>query len=347
MPYLLNTWYMAAWGSELGTERPQGRTILDQPIALFRDADGKAYAMRDRCPHRFAPLSLGTVLDGSLQCPYHGLRFDGDGQCVHNPHGNGAIPKAACVRSYPLVERHSALWIWLGDPTRADESLITDFGSMNQTDFFVGTGHMQIDGNYELETDNILDLSHIEFLHPLLGSEAIKRAKTSLDQTGNTIWSKRLTDNEILPDFLYDAFGVPHGQAVDRWLDCRWDAPSSMLLYVGVTPTGRPRSEGVETPTVHIFTPETATRTHYFFGISFPKAMGPIGAEMAAQHVEALRAPFYHEDKPMIEAQQRRIGDADFLGLKPVMLPGDAAGMRARRVLASLIEAEQMDASSC
>lgn len=107
--YLRNTWYVAGWASDLGAE-PKQRTFLEEPVALFRDADGVAHAITGRCPHRFAPLGHGTVVDGALMCPYHGLRFNGAGHCVHNPHPGGQLPDAN-LQVYPLVERHALLWI--------------------------------------------------------------------------------------------------------------------------------------------------------------------------------------------------------------------------------------------
>jgi hypothetical protein len=104
---------------------------------------------------------MGQLCDGgaSLQCRYHGLRFNGEGQCVFNPHGGGVIPKAAVVKSYFVVERYSAIWIWMGDPDSANDRKIPDMSFLDPQDWAVGTGKMDIDAPYELEIDNILDLS--------------------------------------------------------------------------------------------------------------------------------------------------------------------------------------------
>lgn len=346
MAYLMNTWYVAAWASEVEQGVPFPRTLLDLPVVLFRDDEGVAHALFDRCPHRFAPLSLGKVCDNgrSLACAYHGLRFDGSGACVHNPHGDGRVPAAARTRSFPLVERHSCLWIWFGDPARADPALIPDFSCMDPECWHVGKRYLHARANYVLESDNILDLSHIEFLHPgTLGSDAVKQAVIDVKQTGTTVWSLRQTRNEVMPAFLYDAFGMPQGLPVDRWIDVRWDAPACMLLHSGATPTGRPRSEGHDAMLPHLFTPETTQSTHYWFAISFPKAMGDAGAAMAEAHIDALKVPFSTEDLPVLEAQQRAIGNAEFWSLKPVLLAGDAPAVRARRVLDKLIAAEQAE----
>jgi phenylpropionate dioxygenase-like ring-hydroxylating dioxygenase large terminal subunit len=342
MTYLRNAWTVAAWADELTPGKLLARTLLDETIVLFRGADGRPQALLDRCPHRFAPLSMGQLCDGgaSVQCPYHGLRFDGSGACVHNPHGDGRIPAAAQVRSYPAVERWSAVWIWMGDAARADAALIPEFAFNDPQHWAVGTGSMVVDAPYELEIDNILDLSHIEFMHPLFASEAVRRAEVKCEQDGETVWSKRfMAEDREVPDFIRQVFQVPDGP-VDRWLDVRWNAPASMALWAGGVAHGRPPEQGVVSQQMHCFTPESAQRTHYFYSISFPRAMGPMAEELAAQNVAALRGPFEREDKPIVEAVGRRMAGAALFDLKPVLLPGDAAAVRARRLLQAAIAKE-------
>lgn len=342
MSYLMNTWYVAAWDNEVAEGALLARTLLDRPIVLFRNEEGAVHALADRCPHRFAPLSMGKLCGGAVQCPYHGLEFDGAGACVRNPHGDGAIPKAARVASFPVVERHSLIWIWMGDAAKADPAAIPDFSCLDGETQFVGKRYLHVKANYVLETDNIMDLSHIQFLHgSTLGSDAVAKAETEVKEDGNTVWSLRMTSGEIMPDFLYQAMGVPHGTVVDRWIDVRWDAPANMALFAGAVPTGGTRADGRSTPTCHLFTPETATTSHYWFSISFPKEIGEGGQQIAEAQIDGLKVPFSTEDLPMLEAQQNAMGDAEFWSLKPVLLVGDAGAIRARRVLDRLIAAER------
>jgi vanillate O-demethylase monooxygenase subunit len=290
-------------------------------------------------------LSCGRLLaeKGAVQCGYHGLQFDGSGECVLNPHGDGKIPVAAKVRSYPLVERFSALWIWMGDPDRAEPSRIPDFPCMDPESWYVGKGYLRPRANYQLEVDNILDLSHIEFLHPeSLGSESVKHARTEVRQEGDYVWSLRFIENEVLPDAACDQFGVPRGMRVDRWLDVRWNAPCDLLLLGGATPTGRPRSEGVGLTFTnpHLFTPETRGTSHYWFAMCLPRSDGPQAQEIVSRVVMTFADTFDREDTPMLEKQQESIGEESFWALKPVLLAGDAAGVRVRRLLDNLIQSE-------
>lgn len=342
MNFLKNVWYVAAWDSEVKSGELFKRTLLNQPVLFFRDGGGKVSALQDRCPHRFAPLSMGKHCGDSVQCPYHGLEFDGSGSCTRNPHGDGSIPKAARVMAYPVVEKYSVVWIWMGDPQRADEALIPDFSCMDPEQFYVAKRYLHARANYVLEADNIMDLSHIQYLHPsTLGSDSVSQATSSTEQQGSTIWSYRMTHGEILPEFLYQAFGIESGTVVDRWIDVRWDAPANMLLFAGAVAAGLDRSQGQQTLLPHLFTPETETTTHYWFAFPMPRAMGEVGEHIAEQQVSGLEVPFRTEDLPMLEAQQRMMGDAEFWDLKPVLLVGDAGAVRARRVLDKLIAEER------
>lgn len=212
MSYLRNVWYVAAWASEVKPGQMLTRTLLEERVLMFRDEAGEARALFDQCPHRFAPLSMGKLCDGGryVQCGYHGLQFDGKGACVSNPHG--PVPKAAKVKSYPLVERYSVLWIWMGDPEQADPARIPVFHFMDPEHWYVGQEYLEVDANYVLESDNILDLSHIQYLHPsTLGSGQSGEGKTVVTQEDNSVWSRRFVRDEILPPFLYEAIGIPQG----------------------------------------------------------------------------------------------------------------------------------------
>jgi phenylpropionate dioxygenase-like ring-hydroxylating dioxygenase large terminal subunit len=287
-------------------------------------------------------LHMGKLDAGIIECAYHGLKFDGTGHCVANPHG-GVIPKQAQVKRYPLVERYGMLWIWMGDAEKAVPAAIPHFQSLDPQAWKILRGYSSVAASYLLETDNILDLSHIEFVHPgFFGSEAIRRAKTEVVQEGTTVYSNRLTNSELLPPFLDKAFDA-RGRPVDRWLDTRWNAPALMELDVGATLTGRPRSEGRSAPSCHFFTPETELKTHYFWTQS--RDYSRDDEALDAEIIQGTTYAFEMQDKPIIEAQQASIGDADLMSLRPVLLPGDAAAVRVRKVLEKLIR-EEREASS-
>ena len=161
--YLRNAWYMAAWVKEVPPAGFLSRRLLDRKWLVWRESSGRWAMIEDRCPHRFVPLSRGTFADGRIACGYHGLTFDGTGNCVHNPFG-GDVPPGARVASLPLVEAHGGLWFWPGDAGRADPALIPDFSFINEG-APVERAVYVMGVNYQLIADNLLDLSHAEFLH--------------------------------------------------------------------------------------------------------------------------------------------------------------------------------------
>ena len=333
----MNRWYVAGWADEVRQELVP-RRLLDQPVVLFRRSDGTATALQDRCPHRFAPLHMGRLVDDVIECAYHGLRFDCSGKCTFNPHGNGQIPPRVQVRSYPLIERYRLLWIWMGDAANADPAAIPEFEFLSDPTFQNVKGYTLAQGHYELMTDNIMDLGHIEFLHPgLLGSEAVRKAQTEIVQHGDTVYSNRLTRNEVLPPVLqkwYEAGKRP----VQRWLNVRWDPAATMKLTVGVLPEGDPRESAHESQGCHLMTPANETTTHYFWAQG--RNWGERDPTMDALRLESLRTAFDTQDKPMIEAVQRNMGTTDLDSLRPVMLATDGGPVRARRILKQLIAQE-------
>lgn len=181
---------MAGWSDELG-EQLLSRRMFDQPIVLYRKADGTVAALADRCPHRFAPLSLGTRMGDSVQCGYHGLAFDSTGQCVHHPFSD-KIPAAAKVQSWAVVERHDIIWLWGGDPVNADQALIPDFSMITNSGTVKAVhGYTLIEAPYEFATDNLMDLSHIEFVHKgsFAGAGVIFGGKHQVTEEGNSLRS--------------------------------------------------------------------------------------------------------------------------------------------------------------
>lgn len=339
MPFLSNTWYVAALDHEI-TSEPFARTICGKSVLFFRKSDGACVASSNRCPHRFAPLDKGKIVaDGVVECPYHGLRFDvRSGNCIHNPHGDGRIPKAACVTSYVTVERHGLIWIWLGDKDLARDDQIPDFSFLTANEFRTLRGVIGVESNYELIVDNLMDLSHVEYLHAGgLGSEAIKRGMIEVTQERNTVHSNRWCPDGVAPP-VWDALFDDYGKPVDHWLNMRWDAPALLCLDVGVTPVGASRNEGVWGYFSHFLTPETDTTTHYFWTASRPFKIDDTELDEALSN--AIHHAFVEEDVPMIEGVQRMMGGLRFDELEPVLLQPDVGALRVRRVLKQLIDAE-------
>ena len=339
--YLSNTWYAAAFSAELSTT-PLLRTLLGEPVALYRGASGRAAALHDRCPHRFAPLHKGQVFGDDLRCPYHGLRFNPEGACVHNPLGEGKIPKAACARSFPLAERDGIVWMWWGDEP-ADESTIrrwTEFE--DEANYACVQGYIHVRASFQLVIDNLLDLSHAEFLHPYLATEGFnRRTQYSMEQQGNTVIARNWRPSEPITKLFALAYGDNAPTHVDHLSVVTWEAPSTIRLDIGVTRPGLTPKEGPGSFQAHLLTPETEHSSHLFW--KWARDFRLDDKELSAQLEVTLQQAFETEDEPMIEAQSAYMDGRSLEELKPVLLPTDSASLRSRRVLKQLID-QQADA---
>jgi vanillate O-demethylase monooxygenase subunit len=123
MSFVKNLWYVAAWSHELNHEKPIGRTIIREPIALYRRTDGSVVAVEDRCAHRHAPLSMGRIEGDDLRCMYHGMLYGSNGVCKAIP-GTTIKPPNTSIRTFPAAEQSSWIWVWMGDPAKADSTQI-------------------------------------------------------------------------------------------------------------------------------------------------------------------------------------------------------------------------------
>jgi vanillate O-demethylase monooxygenase subunit len=341
MSFLKNVWYQAGWGDELEATPLLARTIAGIPLVLFRTEGGEVAALLDRCPHRFAPLSRGRKHAGGIACGYHGLAFNAAGACIHNPHG--PVSRALSVSAYPCLERHDMIWLWLGDSERADPALIPDLSFIDRTPVTAKShGYLATAADYRLGIDNIMDLSHVDYLHPnTLGGGALTKAKATVTQDGGTVQVAWRIDNHLAPPAFAEHFADP-GAPADVWSIVKWHAPGVMVLEAGAAPMGRPRSEGVNSFNLHVMTPETARTTHYFFANTRTFKLDDGAYNQGLQAF--LCTIFSGDDKPMLEAQQQRMGEHEFWDLKPALLSIDAGAVAVRRKLEDLIAKEKSHA---
>ncbi|RTL52258.1 MAG: aromatic ring-hydroxylating dioxygenase subunit alpha [Rhodocyclaceae bacterium] len=344
-PYLLNAWYVAALSTEVPADTLFPRKLLDTSVVIYRKQDGTAVAMQDRCPHRFVPLHMGKLKDDQVTCPYHALRFDCEGKCTHNPHGNGHIPAAAKVRTFPLVEKYGFLWIWMGDQP-ADEAKLPDYSPLSEGHpNAVGYTYMYRDCYYELITDNVMDLSHIDHLH---GDIITTRGQlspvppkvTDHPEAINARWEWKQTPAML----IFNSF-LPDPQAEARhFFDITWSAPANIQLSVGAIqgPGNLDLKDCVGQYDLHTSTPETEGSTHYFFATRRNHIVED--AEYNAAKIKGMHEAFVAEDGPVLDEVHKEMGTTDLLGLDPVLLPSDVAPVKVRRLLQKLISVEQKNA---
>lgn len=332
-----NAWYVAAWDAEVGRHL-LARTICGQDIVLYRRLDGRAAALADACWHRLVPLSVGSLVGDEVVCGYHGLRFNDSGRCTHMPSQETLNP-AACVRSYPVQERHRFVWIWPGDPALADPNLIPDLGWFDDPEW-AGDGRMtEVESDYRLVIDNLMDLTHETYVHSSsIGNEALAEAPFEPSHGAKTASITRWVLNEEAPPFWAAQLGKPG--PVDRWQYIHFLAPTVVVLDVGVAPagTGAPegdRSQGVSMWVIHIPTPSTE-KTCYYFWCHLRNYR--IHDQGLTRRIMDAAGGILREDEDIIEAQQRAINKnpgRDFNNLNI-----DSGSLWARRRIDDMIAKE-------
>ncbi|WIX33620.1 aromatic ring-hydroxylating dioxygenase subunit alpha [Salinicola sp. JS01] len=341
--YPLNAWYAAAWGHEI-QHRLTPRTLCETDLVLYRRSDGEIAALQDACWHRLLPLSLGRLDGDSVVCGYHGLAFDPHGRCTHMP-SQETINPAACVRSFPVAERHALVWVWMGHPARADTATIPDF-HWNADPALAGRGgtFYSLQCEYRLVIDNLLDLTHETFVHAgSIGHDSITRAPFDVTHDERSVTVQRWMLDGDAPPFWARQLGrdVP----VDRWHNIHFEAPSTIVGDVGVAEagTGAPqgdRSHGVTGYFLAALTPETATSCHYFWNFVRDHHIDdPNWTEyLHYAHVNDGQG-VYDQDKAVLQAQQIAVSKYD----RPPFynLNIDAGAMWARRIIDRLIAAEE------
>jgi phenylpropionate dioxygenase-like ring-hydroxylating dioxygenase large terminal subunit len=337
-----NAWYMAGWDDDLAPGALRAVRILGEPLVLFR-AGGEIAAFEDRCPHRAAPLSLGRCEGETLRCMYHGVRFAADGSCVEVP-GQDTLPPQLKVRTYPALERHSALWVWMGDPARANEAAIPPFVGHRDPAWALGTGRVDYDAPARLIHDNLLDLTHISYVH---AESFAGGSQASADGWLGAHVDTRSHDRGVTVERCMGgmppnpAGGGGATESADVWSCYDFLIPGVFIQTTERYPPGTmdaaaparcPEANQFSTFTCQAVTPLTADTTSYFW------AFGPQRAHTGRKDFfVALGEKAFAEDKRMIEAQWRTM---QATGTRVMPLAMDKALLKYDAVLKRFLEAQ-------
>lgn len=346
--FLMNCWYVAAWDHELIDGRKLARTILEKPVVLYKGDSGKVVAFDDRCCHRGAPLSMGRIEGDDLRCMYHGMKFNPSGKCIEIP-GQERIPPKLGVKSYPVVARDHLVWIWMGDPAKADESLIVDFPELREPGWRGVPDYMHYNANWLLIVDNLSDFAHLAFVHTntLGGSEeyAYKTKPLAIERLGNGFRVERWNENDLPPP--YHRKVIPNKtEKVDRKNIGHMMVPGIFFLYTTFSPTGSGLREGNmqgarQYRNCQFMTPETRRSTHFFWNYLHDFDLDDPTIAISLRN--SLEEGFL-EDKAIIEAQQVLLdADPDF---KLLAIAADAPLSHFRWTLAEMLQAEQRESEA-
>jgi len=343
----LNAWYVAAFSHELG-DKPLVRRICGDLVVMFRTANGEAVALLDRCPHRATPLSMGTVVGNAIQCGYHGMEFGPGGKCVKIP-SQARIPERMKARAYPIAEIWKWIWIWPGDPEKADPALIPDHHELKLTDkswnampqFIV-----PMSGSAEMLHENLLDTTHITFLHKgAFDSGGMATTEPKMEIKGNAIrvWreleetatamtarSFEIVEGVTYKRSLITEARVPHLEIVSNVFEdpAGREATRIRTSVIAVTPGGPQLCYQINT----LVTNYGSLRTMQFKSAE------------AQQMIERVKGVI-HQDRDMIGAIQANYAEAgDEIG--EVSVHADKAALEFRRKMVEMINAERNAAAA-
>ena len=333
--WIANAWYVAAWDAEVD-RTPLVRTICGVPVVLYRKLDRSVVALRDACPHRLLPLSMGIKEGDSIRCRYHGLKLGPEGVAEEMPLKSERVNKGICVETFAVAERHRFVWIWVGERAQADEALIPDLWPCSAAGWTFDGGYYPIACDYRLVIDNLMDLTHETHVHAgSIGQPELMEAPIETAVDGNAVTVTRWMSGIDPPPFWRDALKADG--PVDRWQICHFLAPSAVIIDVGVAPvaagaTVDNHDQGVRGFVIDVMTPASATDTHYFWGMARNFDVDDAGF---TARFKTQQGGVFMEDVEVIEAQQRSILANPQYKLNAFSI--DQGGVRARQVIKRLI----------
>jgi vanillate O-demethylase monooxygenase subunit len=271
--------------------------------------------------------------------------------------GQTIVPPKAAVQSYPIVEKFGYVWIWMGDTASpaSPDTIPGFFFRSDHPQWHGGYGHFEsIRANFNLINDNLFDITHAEYVHPeSFGGDEMRiyrNARPGSDYVdGQMTWTASEREIVFRMRSLNMAVGGPfyrwmvatslgrqtYDGPVDLDMEVSWSAPSYTNFALNARPSGQPPESGVMVCNMHAITPETEESSHYFY-----RSVKNYGdPALAATFLAGVKAIF-EQDKPVLEAQQTRIGKVDLPSLQPVSFGGDMLPQRARRINQKLLELE-------
>ncbi|GCE29099.1 oxidase [Dictyobacter alpinus] len=225
-----NMWYAVLESSEVKPGKPYAFTRLNEDLVFWRDKANKIVVMRDRCPHRRSKLSPGKIVDGNIQCHFHGFQYDRNGECQLIPANGrtGPRPKVFQCTTYPSQEAHGFIWAWYGEP-RKEYPPLPFFDDLDG--FVYSTAQKLWDVHYTRAIEGALDVSHLPFVHAKTigrgGQTLVNGPYTTLEDNKIRVWVSNQPD-QGLPAIKPTQVPPPEGPA-GLW----FNFPNVWQLYLG------------------------------------------------------------------------------------------------------------------
>ena len=331
--FVRNAWYAACWAAELDPG-PLARRVLGEDLALFRTESGVPNAFEDCCPHRLAPLSLGSIEGETIVCGYHGMQFGTDGVCRRIPN-QGNVPSRARVRVYPAIERYRLVWVWMGEAEAADMSLIPDVYWIGDPGWSSVTGTMRYDCNWIFLVDNLMDLSHTAFVHrSTIGADDVTTSPVEAVQEGNIVTVTRHMKNAE-PSIFYRQVGGFTGR-IDRWHRIWLEPPSTVIIDAGGVPAGTgDKARGIDTRVISMLTPVDEASVDQFWSFSRDFRLGDTALD---EKISGTIDVTFNEDRVILAGQQRNAEKRPHQRM--LNNAADAGVAKVRRVIEEMLRKE-------
>jgi len=338
MAFVRNAWYVAGWSYEFGNNLSAIK-ILDENIVFYRTSKGQVIAMKDSCPHRFLPLSMGKLIGDDIQCGYHGITYNCEGQCVRIP-GQKKIQKTLNVQTYPVHEQHDIVWIWMGENSLAETSEIFDMPQFSQSEWEINHGEaLHLNSNYLNVAENLVDPAHVSFVHPTtLGSSDSEDVPVEFKTEGDLIIAWRWIRNSPPIGFFKEFPGYKTN--VDRWHYYYLHLPSIAVIDFGSIDSKEQIEEnqrhlGTQLFALHFLTPvssnQTIDRWMHLRNVA-------VGDENASEKINSMFKVAFAEDKKILEAIQDQTDHQQIQS--PIHIAIDKGSIAYRRRIEELIKSE-------
>ncbi|WP_433555194.1 Rieske 2Fe-2S domain-containing protein [Pseudonocardia xinjiangensis] len=334
-------WYVAAYGREIGHDL-FSRTVCGESILFWRTEAGEVTAMSDRCVHRRFPLSQAPsrLVGDAVVCGYHGFTYGADGACVAVP-GQTRVPRTARLRSYPVVEQDSFVWVWIGDPARADATRIPRAPWLDSPDYATVSGMEPLAARFGLLVDNLMDLSHETYLHGgYIGTPEVAGTPitTEVDDAAGIVYVSRHMDDAECPPFYANSTGLTG--RIARWQDIEYAPPCLYKLHSRIAPVGSlPNPDGTDPDAFHVevvyaITPETENRTHDFWAVARDFALDDTSV---SDFIAEQNRTVVLQDVAALDVLERVIA-TEPAGYQELSINIDTGGLAARRMLTAMLQ---------
>lgn len=299
-PYPRNQWWVAAYGNEIGRSLLM-REMLGERVLLYRTEAGGAVALGAVCPHRAFPLEMGRLVGDSVQCGYHGFTFGADGTCQRVPSQSG-VPQKSALRRYPVIETGGLVWVWTGNAEAADQRLLPDLGAigLGRADWAVEQhAPVTIAARYTLLIENLLDLSHVTFIHAstIPGGEKVASIPVSVEESEAAMTVVRRGENLPANPLIRSQFPDQEGP-VHQHFDAQYLSPALIRTGGVMSDALSGRTLGTQNY-IHLITPVSPTRVRYF--VNTARDFATDNPALGAMQI-AMGARIQPEDIAAIEA---------------------------------------------